>query len=247
MGADDIDPKTRADLQRWFGKGGDKSEEAPAKPEPQAKDLLADKKALEEVVDAATRAELERWFGLPSFTELAEKVPEEERPEVVAARARREQATANVDPHLLEALNKRFEPDKLVPVRTPIKMVLRNDVARIDLDRVESMAAAIADPREREISEELRDDLNDCTPQALLRDLHRPESDFEKTFEVVDMAAEQRFDIVEAVDSAMKANWKLPPLEVSPVTEARDLYRELRSLRKLPTKDIPAPNRRHKE
>lgn len=240
MGADDIDDKTRADLQRWFGK-----DQQPK--EPQAKDLLADRKALEEVVDAATRAELERWFGLPSFTELEEKAAAEtERPEVAAARERREQATANVDPAMLERLRARAEAD-LIPVRAAPKMHLRDDVAMIDLVRVESMAIAIAEPRERELPEELRDDLNDCTPQALLRDLHRSESEFEKTFEVIDMAAEQRFDIVEAVDSAMKANWKLPPLGVSPATEARDLYRELRKLRKLPVKDIPAPNRRHKE
>ena len=36
-----------------------------------------------------------------------------------------------------------------------------------------STRAPIAEPREVEIPEELRDDLKDCTPQALLRDLHR--------------------------------------------------------------------------
>ena len=33
------------------------------------------------------------------------------------------------------------------------------------------------------------DQLEDNTPQALLRDLHRPEIDFQKTFDIVDMAA----------------------------------------------------------
>src|SRR6202012_2251955 len=130
----------------------------------------------------------------------------------------------NVDPQLVEAHRKRVEVE-MIPARPPVKLQLRDSIAMMDLVNVEPPAAAIAEPRERELPEELRDGLNDCTPQALLRDLHRPESFYEKQFEIVDMAAEQRMDIVAEVDAAMRASWKLPPLGVSPATEARELYR----------------------
>ncbi|HEY0251644.1 MAG TPA: hypothetical protein VGC41_08960 [Kofleriaceae bacterium] len=92
----------------------------------------------------------------------------------------------------------------------------------------------LAEPREVEISEELRDDLKDCTPQALLRDLHRPKTMFEKSFEVVDFAAEQTLDIVAEVDAAMKMNLKLPPLASSPFEEERLLLAQDRAHRRAP-------------
>jgi hypothetical protein len=91
------------------------------------------------------------------------------------------------------------------------------------------IARQIAEPREVEVPEELRDDMKDVTPQALLRDLHRPELSFDKTFEIVDVAAEQRLDIVAEVDAAMKASWKLPPLGASPWREAAALVDAIRA------------------
>ena len=105
--------------------------------------------------------------------------------------------------------------------------------------------ATFAEPREVEISDELKDDLKECTPQALLRDLHRPELDFEKTFEVVDAAAEQRLDIVAEVATAMRTSWKLPPLSASPFVESRRLLDEARADRKKPWTEavVGMPNR----
>lgn len=193
---------------------------SPAPPEQKVKQLL----------DAATFAELERWFGLPSFQEVAEKgEPPPADPELEAARERRAKALAAIDPALVEAHRRRVESgDSLIRFQAAIDLRIDPSVLRIDLDHVERKQA-IAEPREVEIPEALRDDLADCTPQAILRDLHRPELYFDKLFEVVDMAAEQRLDIVAAVDDAMRTSWKLPPFERSLAAEARELVAELRA------------------
>lgn len=226
---------------------------APDDDEPRVKDLLGDT-SLEEIVDEATRRELEKWFGLPSFTQLAEDnrpPPEADDPEMVAARERRDKALAEVDPALLERIRFRTEinPETLLELDFVLDVHVDPTIARFDMAMAERLAQ-IAEPREVEISEELRDDMKERAPQALLRDLHRPELDFEKTFEVVDMAAEQRLDIVAEVDAAMKASWKLPPL-TRPVAEAHALVDELRRERHRPWpelfKSLPLVNRKIQE
>jgi hypothetical protein len=115
-----------------------------------------------------------------------------------------------------------------------IEVVIDEKTAFFDhgmLDRV----MTIAEPREVEIPEALTDDLKDCTPQALLRDLHRPESFFDKTFEIVDAAAEQRLDIVAEVKSAMRTSWKLTgfgPGEKTALDESRELIAGVRADRR---------------
>jgi len=192
-----------------------------------------DDKRVKELLGAATQADLERWFGLPSFEQLAEEgkpvAPSGEDPEVVEVRKRRDAAMAAVDPALLAQILYRTEqhPETLIEFRQTIDVVVK-DVALFD-EAMADKGFAIAEPREVEISEELRDDLKDCTPQALLRDLHRAEIDFEKTFEIVDFSAEQRLDIVAAVAEAMRTSWTLPRLDVAPWAESRKLIAEARA------------------
>ena len=190
--------------------------------EKKAKDVLAGE------LDVQTRADLERWFGLPSYDQLAEQgvaAPEEDI-EIVLRQERQQKALEAVDPALLEALRRRAEPaENLIRFNPDIAIRVDPSIALLDLKMIESV---IAEPRERDIPEPLREDMRDCTPQALLRDLHRPEIDFEKTFEVIDMAASQRLDIVAEVNAAMATNWKLPPPMGSPYTEARDVLRDFR-------------------
>src|SRR5580698_7591296 len=169
------------------------------KPDPSVKQLL----------DTATQAELARWFGLPSFEVAVERgleLPED--PEVVALRERRERATANVDPAFLDAIHERNEvrPETLLKFAPNIELRIKTEMGSFDHAMVDR---AIPEPREVEISEALRDDMKDVAPQALLRDLHRSETTFEKQFEIVDAAAD-RYDIVAEVASAMATNWKLP-------------------------------------
>jgi hypothetical protein len=219
--------------------GAQPSADAPALPEDQT---------FKHLLDAATRAELERWFGLPSFQELADRgePPPAEDPEMAAVQKRRQEAIAAVDPAMLEAHRKRVEAsDTLIQFEQKIDVQIDPAaMARIDLERAER-GYAVTEPREVEIAEEMRDDLAECTPQAVLRDLHRPELYFDKTFEVVDMAAEQKLDIVALVAESMATSWALPPLS-KPVAEARALIAELRADRLRDTAQIIAnlPNRR---
>ena len=199
--------------------------------DPKVKELIAGDAPLSDVVDAATRAELERWFGLPSFQELADKgevLPED--PELEAKRKLRAQAIAAVDPALVEEHRRRVESGEgLLRFQAVIELRIDPSIARIDLDRIEQRA--IAEPREVELSDELRDDLAQCAPQAILRDLHRPELFFDKAFEIVDMAAEQRLDIVAAVAEAMRTRWTLTLPPSLPAAETRVLLAELRAER----------------
>jgi hypothetical protein len=207
-----------------------------------------DDKRVKELLDEGTQADLERWFGLPSFEELAEQAPAStgEDAEVVAVREQRAKAIAAVDPALLASIVYRIHerPEQPRQFEHLLEVHVDPGIALFD-QRMADNVATFADPRELEISEELKDDLKECTPQALLRDLHRPELDFEKTFEVVDAAAEQRLDIVAEVATAMRTSWKLPPLSASPFVESRRLIEEARADRKKPWPEavVGMPNR----
>jgi hypothetical protein len=203
----------------------------PAAGEPAAPPREPVDQTVKQLLDAKTIAELERWFGLPSFQELAEKGEPPQDPELEAAREQRAKAIAAVDPEMLEAHRRRTERgDSLIRFQAVIDVRIDPSMALVDLSQIDRMLS-IAEPREVEIPEPLRDDLNECTPQAILRDLHRPEMYFDKVFEIVDMAAEQRLDIVAAVDDAMRTSWKLPPFGGSLAAEGRALIAELKEER----------------
>jgi hypothetical protein len=211
------------------------SEHAPAVPEAKAEAAPEaapePEQTVKQILDAKTLADLERWFGLPSFQEVAERgepPPPALDPEIEAVREQRAKAIAAVDPALLEAHRQRVESgESLLRFEAVIDIRVDPSVAQIDYAHIENKQA-IAEPREVEISEQLRDDLRECTPQAILRDLHRPEMYFDKLFEVIDIAAEQRLDIVAAVAEAMRTSWKLPPLPPSLASEGRALIAELK-------------------
>lgn len=209
----------------------------------------ADRK-VKDLIDAATRAELERWFGLPSFEQLAERgiqpePPEPaEDPEVAAVRKRRNEAIAAVDPAMLEAHRLRVEPPhELIKPRPPVKLNVDPSISRLDPAMIDRFNG-IAEPRQLERPEGLDDDLRDATPQALLRDLHRPELDFDKQFEVVDTIAEYRRDVAGIVAEVMTTHTRLPPREDSPLQQAYALLLELRAERHQPWTDIKMPLRR---
>ena len=200
-----------------------------------ATDDETDDKTVKELIDAATRAELERWFGLPSFTQVEEQkaAEPEEDPDVIAVRERRQKAIEAVDPAMVEAHRKRIEPPE---------WLLRERDSMID------RGSSIAEPREVEIPEALRDDLHDCTPQALLRDLHRPEFEFDKTFEIIDHAAENHVNAVGIVREVMSTAYKVTTVQTTSIfSEGRELLRELRTLRLTPwsvERLAALPNRR---
>ena len=197
-----------------------------------------DDRKVKDMIDAATRAELERWFGLPSFQQLADQPqPEPEGaladPAVQRVAKQREAALAEIDPALVAAIYARTDDhhDRIIQFKPSIDIHVNEDIGVIDAALIEKVAA---EPREYELGDELRDAMSECTPQALLRDLHRPELDFEKQFEIVDAAAEQRIDVVAEVKSAMATSWKLPPLEASPLLASTGDLAEVRRIRAQP-------------
>jgi hypothetical protein len=211
-----------------------------------------DDKKVKDVLDAVTLAELQKWFALPTFEQVAEHQPPppEDDAETRALRERRDNALAAVDPALLDRIGFRVEtnPETLLKFAATIDVHVDPEIALFDHKMADNVAT-FADPREVEISEDLRDDLKDCTPQALLRDLHRSETEFEKTFEIVDAAAEQRMDIVAEVATAMRTSWKLPPLDDSPWVQSRRLLDAVRADCRRPWVEVlpQMPNRRVRE
>ncbi|HEY6035104.1 MAG TPA: hypothetical protein VIV58_12610 [Kofleriaceae bacterium] len=202
------------------------------------KQLLDGNASLDDVVDAATQAELQRWFALPSFEQVEQQAAPVDA-ELEEAKERRAKATAAVDPGLLASIHHRTEvqPETLLRYTWHLDIHVDPTIAQFDQAMAER-GHQIAEPREVEISDELKDDLKECTPQALLRDLHRPELTFEKTFEWVDMAADQKLDIVAEVEQAMRTSLKLPPLGLSPFEEERRLLLEDRATRRKPWTEL---------
>lgn len=196
---------------------------------------------VKQLLDPATEADLARWFGLPSFQQLAEEPPPAPvvDKEMQAVIERRNKALEAVDPAFLDRIRVRTEerPETLVKFAATIDVRVDERFGSID-EQLVDRASSIAEPREVEIPEQLRDDLQERSPQALLRDLHRAELYFDKVFEIVDMAREQRFDIVAETKSAMSTRWQVRELGPTPFAEGRALVEELRAERRRPWIDI---------
>jgi hypothetical protein len=214
---------------------------------PEDNDKKVDR-TVKELIDRATRAELERWFGLPSYEALAEQGvaqgPPAEDPEFVERRRRQEAALAAVDPALLESHRRRTEG--LTGTIKPLpELVLHIDpsIVRIDMAMIEQRGT-IAEARDVERPADLEDALSERTPQALLRDLHRPELDFYKEFQRVDLMEEYRVDIAAGVAEAMATSTRLPAREPSPFAKEYALLQELRAERRQPWINIEMPLRR---
>ena len=208
-----------------------------------------DDRKVKDVLDDATRADLERWFGLPSFEQLAEQgivpaAPPAEDPEFAERRKRQDEALAAVDPVWLEAHRLRVE--SMCAMVTPLPpIVLRVDpsIARFDHAMLEH-AATVAEPREVERPGDLSEAMAERTPQALLRDLHRPEADFYKAFEQLDVMSDYRIDIPATITEAMTPSSALPPSAATPFQDSHALLLELRAERRQPWINIEMPLRR---
>jgi hypothetical protein len=178
--------------------------------DPTVKELLGNRGQLEEVVDAETAARLARWFAQPA-TE-APPPAEDADPEMTEARERRAQAIANVDPRFVDAVYARHAvPPDLVKFEGTLEV----RIAEISVFDERMIERRWPEPREVEISEDLRDDLRECTPQALLRDLHRAETYFDKQLELIDFASEARADASKTVAEMMRTSWTIARFELT--------------------------------
>lgn len=205
-------------------------------------------KKVKDLIDSGTQADLERWFGLPSFDQLAEHgvvpaAPPGEDPDFVERRKRQEAALAAIDPAWLAAFDHRMATlgDMVTPL-PPLDLRVDPGIARFDHAMVEQHGT-IAEPREVERPPDLSDALAERTPQALLRDLHRPELDFYKAFERVDVIAEYRIDLAATITEVMTAPRQAPEV-VAPFRDCRALLLELRAERRQPWIHIEMPLRR---
>src|SRR5450432_3641914 len=179
----------------------------PSDDEPKVKELLAGT-PLDRIVDAATQRGLEKWFELPSFEELAERPLTQNEQDIKAVQERRTKACESVDPAFVDAIHHRRVDslEGLFRFTPTLEVHVDADLPMFDYTMADRLYT-ITEPRDVEIGEDLRDDLKDVAPQALLRYLHRPETEFEMVFEVVDMSAEQKLDIVAEVATAMRTTW----------------------------------------
>ncbi|MCA9674934.1 MAG: hypothetical protein H6708_34705 [Kofleriaceae bacterium] len=166
--------------------------------EPKVRDLLRrDDAAQPDAIDPLTMARLADWFEVPSFAQLAEQglaamapPPDAERPEASAAseiQARRREALRHVDPAMVARLTRHEDLADAVRPAPPPTSAAERPILCFDETRVPP-ALDLDDLPEVQRSVELERDLEACTPQAFLRDLHRPEKDFyihyESPFEI---------------------------------------------------------------
>lgn len=190
-----------------------------------------------EPIDEATRADLERWFGLPSFQQLAEQqAPPKptENPEWVELRKKRAEALAAVDPDMVEAHRRRVERQRELKLfQIEIEPCVRPEIMRIDHQAIDRRHT-IAEERSYELPPDLEEALTERAPQALLRDLHRPELVFEKMFEWLDPLAEHRVDLRALINEALAFRASSTTKTESKVLEARALLAEARQERRKP-------------
>lgn len=200
-----------------------------------------DDRKVKNVLDAATQADLARWFGLPSFAEVEEEAAKATEvapnmdPAVAEAIERRNKALDAVDKDLLETIYTRHDvdPKSLFVFEQTIEIKIDEKFGAIDEELV-SRASSIAEPREVELPDALIDALKECTPQALLRDLHRAERYFDKTWEVVDALEEARVDSSKEARTAMTTQWKMPPREEPAFYASRRVWQEIKAERRRP-------------
>src|SRR5262249_1094193 len=104
-----------------------------------------------------------------------------------------------------------------------------------------------AEPRDVEIAGDLFDAMQEVTPQAILRDLHRSEETFAKQFEIVDPVAEGRVDASAVVAEGRATAPSPPPPGPSASGQGRAALREIRAERGKPwvhVLSLNLPNRR---
>lgn len=154
---------------------GERAEHPPAR-EPRVGDLLSGRVSSEarEELDPETLAQLAAWFGAPLATPAgAPARPEGPLSKREEAALRRQRALDAVDRAFLDALESKWtQGNTLLRVTRPLGQPRRSP-SRFDLDVWRLQASD--ELREAERPEDISDALKEPTPQAVLRDLHRPD------------------------------------------------------------------------
>jgi hypothetical protein len=192
---------------------------------------------LDRFVDAATAAQLERWFGLPSFAQVEDgevalaPPPEDEFKEV---REKRRLLLEQVDMDLVDSIERRNIPRDILVFSPTLEPKESKKVTLVDTDYIEQRAS-IADERWFERPGDVVDALAESTPQALLRDLHRLETEFSRSWSNNDddwMNPDRPepepylVDIVKKIDAIMRVRYKMEPVETPDVASLLLPFRE---------------------
>ena len=212
-----------------------------------AKDLLAG----DGEMDPDTRAQLERWFGLPSYEQVAEAgggapvpAPTEDA-ELVARREAQARAAAAVDPRLeAKLLGRAAAAERMLRIPPLLPSVVEADLSV--LDPVLLARADMAEPREVDLPMQLKEAMSDPTPQALLRDLHRAELEFELRLQVDEAFAEAHAPIdARAEVAAAMSRRRVPEMPVPPAARVTaEHLAPMRAARRERWADLRTPNRR---
>jgi hypothetical protein len=223
----------------------------PPADEPRAVDVARAKSTadLEDKLDPATIAQLAAWFDLPSFAELEERRKAEE-PQLDEFDQRRKElheriAEAADGGFLAKVERWRTAGDPLIRLPPPMEIQIGGDI-RCNVTDVTDGMGSIAEPREREMPYWMEDDLNETTPQAILRDLHRPELDFNLYFEQMEhqpTLSEMR----EVVTATLGMPLRIRP-DLRPASESvRDALADLRHWKAARWDELPLPKRESAE
>jgi hypothetical protein len=187
---------------------------------------------LDDLVDAETAAQLERWFGLPSFTQVEEgEVVLAAPPPVVddayaEVRERRKKLLAEVDVELVARIEQRHVPREDLFIFKANIEPYEGKINLVDLDDIERRGA-IVEERWIQRPGDIVDALDENAPQALLRDLHRAETEFSRTQNddwAIDKPEPEPFlmDIVEKIDQSMRVRYRMEPVQAPDITHLLD-------------------------
>jgi hypothetical protein len=180
--------------------------------------------------DPALLAELASWFERPSIPMLEEQqraaaeAGQEsfEESEWRETRERRDKAAAAADPGLLARLWDRDTAPPPFEPRPPVSLTLDETIA-LALVRAELDRAVRTDPLAPERAFGVPPDIvalvsEDNAPQALLRDLYRPVTDYERRFEspfgdieLPDFEAAAK--VRAALRETLAVEWLTPPMD----------------------------------
>jgi hypothetical protein len=211
----------------------------PSPAEPRARDIASAKSTaeLEEKLDPETIAQLASWFGLPSFEQIEEEqrqaAPAEDA-EFAAKRERMAKASAAVEPAMVELLERhRPRGDRMLGDRLPPPMEVRiREIARVDASMIDQLAQ-IAEPRDVQRPHWIDEACKEGAPQAILRDLHRPESTFTLGYPLPDPEPGLS-ELTGDIRAVTARSYKVRPNLTPSVVHMRDALAELHHWKRVP-------------
>lgn len=212
-----------------------------------AKDVLSrtaeELEELERNLAPEVRAELESWFARPSAMVVQEQqeaasphdplvlgfgdgMDAQLAAEATERKKRVEAAAAVIYPWMYELLE-RHERYGVRPI-TPPAPVLDPSILAVTIPGEEELAT-IGEPREYGLSREIESALAEAAPQAVLRDLYRPETEFTIQLTAPEDESEQPADGHQEVLAALA--WRPEPVErLDLAASARVAHAEFREI-----------------